>query len=681
MTKKKAKIMLLSLLWSLGLVAGFYFSGFMHITLTSGYDCLEQLRFGILIKSLLTDQKHLLLFIGIEVIIASLVVIFVLLNKRETYESDVKSITANIATQIKVGQGQHGTAKWLSAENYSSAFAVTDLEVSDYPYRELLEQGENLRKEIKDKQPLSDKPLDLQAPVLDYGGLVVGYKKKHHSEKIYYLDEDIHSCIIGATRSGKTRCLVLPSIALTALAGESMIISDPKGELFSFTAPYLRHLGYEVIALDFKTPLKSNKYNFLQPVIEAVKKNHTSQAVDLTWDITASLVGEASGEKIWTNGEAAIIAGAIMAVVFDNKERPEYQNFTNVYHFILNMCKTEGGEMPINKYIREIPDNHPAKGLFGIAQVAPARTRGSFFTAALTTLRLFTNENIYSQTCRSEFHLSETGSRKRAIFIILPDEKNTFYSLAALFTYQNYVALVEAADARGGRLINRVHFFLEEFGNFTRIPSFANLLTVGGGRGIRFHIFLQSFAQLDEKYGKEASETIKDNCHAWVYLKTANVNTAEIISKKLGQYTTSSYSRSSSYHSGGSYNANLSASMNLIARPLLTEDEIMRIERPYALVMLAGFYPAITKLPDLSQWHFNTMLGLGDKEHNRLLREYREQVRPCFASQPIQLWGLWNRFASLPLQRQVTPDFSMTPYERAKMMRRLRETMEEDDNE
>ena len=477
------------------------------------------------------------------------------------------------------------------------------------------------------------------------GGLVVGYEKESEMENIYYLSDDVHSVTIGATRSGKSRCIVLQSIAYTALSGESMIVNDPKGELAAYTMSYLKRLGYEVICLDFKSPLKSSRYNFLQPVIDAVNRGDNAKAVDLVWDITSSLVGESKGERIWTDGEASIIAGAIMSVVFDNKDKPELQNFTNVYHFVLNMCKSEGEDMLINKYVKDIPDSHPAKGLFGIAQIAPSRTRGSFFTAALTTLRLFTNENIYSQTNASDFVLSETGDKKRVIFIVLPDEKTTFYSLASLFVYQHYVALVENADNRGGRLKNRVNFLLDEIGNFTVIPAFSNMLTVGGGRGIRFNLFLQSFAQIEEKYGKEQAETIKDNCHCWIYLKTANIETATQIAKKIGQYTTSSYGRSSSYNSSGGHNANVSNSMNLIARSLLTEDEIMRIERPYVLVMYSGYYPAMMKLPDLSEWGFNIALGLGDKEHNRLVREMYENTRIARKPQEIQLWGIWKQYA------------------------------------
>lgn len=228
------------------------------------------------------------------------------------------------------------------------------------------------------------------------------------------------------------------------------------------------------------------------------------------------------------------------------------------------------------------------------------------------------------------------------IFIVLPDQKVTYYSLASLFVYQMYIALVELADARGGELPNRVNCLLDEFGNFTTIPAFGNMLTVAGGRKIRFNLFIQSFAQLEKSYGKEGAENIKDNCQLWLYLKTASVETATVISKKLGCYSTSSYSKSNNYSRNQS--GSNSESMNLISRPLLTEEEVMRIERPYILTMSTGLPPIMSKIPDVSQWEFNELFGMGNPEHNRKLREFRENNRKERVVEDMKLWGIWYMY-------------------------------------
>lgn len=302
--------------------------------------------------------------------------------------------------------------------------------------------------------------------------------------------------------------------------------------------------------------------------------------------------------------------------------------------------------MPIVEYVKRLPDNHPSKGLLAISEVAPTRTRGSFYTAALATLKLFTNPMIYSLTSGQDFDPAEIGRKKTAVFIILPDEKKTYYSLASLMASQIYEELVRTADARGGRLERRVNFILEEFGNFVKMPALDSSLTAGGGRGIRYSLFVQSFAQLDEKYGKEVAKILRDNCEKWIYLQADNPETLKEISEKLGPYTVSSYSISSS--SGRYSSPSTSESMSLMSRPLLTPDEVRRINRPYSLVTSRG-YPAIMFAPDISQTIFNKMFGMGDKEHNRLLRERRENLRPQRITKmnDIELWGIWKQYQYL----------------------------------
>lgn len=145
------------------------------------------------------------------------------------------------------------------------------------------------------------------------------------------------------------------------------------------------------------------------------------------------------------------------------------------------MNKKMGDKYPIDLFIEELPINHPARALLSISEVAPSRTRGSFFTSALTTLRLFTSKSVYNITSTSDFNIEDIGRKKQALFFIFPDEKTTYYQVASLVVSQLYELLVRQADERGGRLKNRVNFILDEFGNFVKISDFTNKLTVAGG--------------------------------------------------------------------------------------------------------------------------------------------------------------------------------------------------------
>lgn len=471
------------------------------------------------------------------------------------------------------------------------------------------------------------------------GGVMFGMSR--NGKQIFYNNEDTHSIIIGATRCGKTRCLVLQSICLLALAGESIVISDPKGELFLYTAPFLERLGYEVIALDFKNPRKSNQYNFLQPVIDAVNLGDIPLAIKRARNVSHTLIADGDhAEPIWTDGARSVVTASIMAVVVDNMAHPEFQNLNNVYNFVMNMCKAinvgNTVRVPLNEYIKDIGERHPARAALGISEIAPSKMRGSFYTSSLTNLELFTDPNISDMSSSTDFDLYATGTRKRAIFMILPDHEKIYHPLASLFVSQHYQTMVDVSDKHGNRLPRRVNFVLDEFGNFVRIPDFDVAITVGGGRGIRFNLVLQDFNQL-EKYDK-AAKTIRSNCENWIYLSSKDNDTRRELSEQLGKYTIKSPSLS------GSTGGNSTASYNYTSRDLLTPDEIGRIDRPYQLVITRN-YPAIMYAPDISQTIFNSMLGLGDMKHNERLIMRRNEARPkreVWSNPP--LWGIWDKY-------------------------------------
>lgn len=650
--EKKEKLPIFIILITLGTLLNLFFTAALHRMLSRQCNKLELITLSQCISRLFSERRQLYLFLAFEGFLVVLCILFWIQNNRP-YQSRLVRVAGDIYTPAAVGQYQHGSSKWLRKEEWNKIFQtqvidpqnplikmliVTGQEAFEPEKNTVSDYGERKQNYGKDSEAeaLSD-PYKL----FPQGGIVVGMEKKGEKEILYLIGSDTHSLTIGATRSGKTRCLVVQSICATALAGESLVISDPKAELFHYTADYLKKLRYEVICLDFRNPEKSTCYNLLQPVIDAVNDGDMERAEMYAWDITNILVGDdTSNEKIWENGEKSTIAAAILCVVADNRKRPEFQNLTNVYWFIAEMSRSVGGKTPMAEYMKTLPAKHPARALMSIAEVAPSRTKGSFDTSALTTLRLFTSRSVYAVTHKSDYNIADMGKKKQALFMILPDEKTTYYPIASLMVSQLYELLVRQSDMRGGRLERRVNFMLDEFGNFTKLSDFTNKLTVAGGRGIRFNLFLQSFEQLIQKYDKETAAIVKSNCQTWIYLQADDRETLQEISDKLGKYTTSTYQLSSQH--GRYVNPSSSHNISLVGRELLTVDEIRRISRPYQIV-ISRAHPAMMEAPDLSQWHFNRMCGLGDVEHNRRVRSMREAARPICAgeTEEIPLWNIW----------------------------------------
>ena len=564
----------------------------------------------------ITNNKILSLVVCIQALFMMLFFMLIFTQKYGMYKANTEMITKNISIPKNYGQGQYGTSRFATKKEFDNTYTKLKF----------------------------NKNQDYLTQSISSGGVVVKYTSKRNYEEISVVSDNKHLICLGNTGAGKTRRILIESLCTLGLAGESIIVSDPKGELYQMTSRFFYKLGYEVNIIDFKTPKKSNKYNFLQPIINAIEDDDIKRAEDLTWDLVENIVQKtnSNSDPLWENGEKSIIAGSIMTVLLENKDNRDYQNLTNVYSFISNMCQTdENGLMPLTEYIENLPEENPAKKIFSISTIAPEKTRSSFFTSALSTLRLFSSNSIYTMTNDSDFKLEDIGEKKCIRYIILPDERTTFYTLATLFVSQQYQALVNLADSRGGKLKIRNNFILEEFGNFTKIANFENMLTVSRGRNIRINMFLQSFAQLETKYSKTVAQNIMDNAQIWIYLRTSSYETAEIISKKLGSYTVSVNSQSSSVSKNSD---NMSESMSLASRKLLMPDEILRFENPYALILQSGYFSAKTEIPDLSKWQFNKVLRLGNEEENRIIREKVEKERKVLEEEKIKLWKIWEDY-------------------------------------
>lgn len=543
---------------------------------------------------------------------AALVVYLSVSAKPNVGQVAQQKITDDIFTPVPAGNGQHGAERFLKEKEKEELFSV-------YEY--------------SGKEQLQTK-----------GGIVVQMRKKGEKERILYLSEDIHTLIFGATRSGKTRRVLLTTLWLQIMSGISVVVSDVKGELFYYTAPFAKENGYRTYAIDLRSPEKSVHYNFLQPIIDAVSENDMAKAVDYTWDLVSVLVGQQKGEPLWYNGEMATIAAVILIIVYDAPQ--EYQNLTNVYFFLANMCTPDAfGNMPINAYLDELSDTHPAKGVFKMASIAPLKTRSSFFTSALGTLRLFTNPNVAEMTKKSDINLKDISKEKSIVYMIVPDEKKTLYPLVSILVTQMYMLQVEVANENGLRLPVDTDYDLDEAGNFPMIPVLGNILSAGASRGVRANMIIQDYQQLESKY-KEDFKNIKTNCQCKIYLKSDDPDTLKSISDSLGKYTVEVSSASTSSQEGGGRRNSLSysSSASLTGRALLDQAELKRIKAPYALCMLTGEYAGINILPDLSEYRANQIYGLGDKEHNNQIILEREAARQRNPVGEIKLWGIWKQY-------------------------------------
>lgn len=610
-----------------------YASAFTAIFLDSTLKNPEQIKFvtdPVAMKQYISNNEQIRMFTIFFFVILLLGIITLLVGGKSSFKVDMIEITPEIHTPVPVGQGQHGTAKWLNKKDFDKVF---DSVIIDS--KKLMEGKEHI----------------------PAGGLVIGkedIKKSFFSrkikEKIYLITKDLHALIIGATRSGKTRNVVIETITMLILAGENVFIPDLKGEIRDYTEDTAKRCGYETICINFINPYESDRKNFLEPIVQALRRKDISRAIEETWSLVSQLVGEPPehGDKLWNDGEAATLAASIMAVCYDNQDHPEYQNLTNVFYFITEMCSEYRGALPLQFYIDSLPEDHPAKILLAATKVAAMRTRSSFYVSAIMTLKLLTIPAINQMTNASDFDIEKLieEGKKVIVYLCLPARDKTYFPLASLVLRQLSDLIDYAADEKyGGRVPVRWNFVDDELGNFTKITNMRQQTSFGTGKGIRHFMFIQSYAQLDDVYGEKVSQIIQDNAEIKIYLRSPNPTTKKKISEDLGNYTTRSYSKSNNTPSGTFRNGGSDGeSSNLMGRPLLYPDEVGKLQRPYSLVM-SDSDPAIMYAPDLSQYAMNEFLGMGDEEHNNRLRqkkaeEHKKNERPH--NSKMELWGIWN---------------------------------------
>lgn len=131
-----------------------------------------------------------------------------------------------------------------------------------------------------------------------------------------------------------------------------------------------------------------------------------------------------------------------------------------------------------------------------------------------------------------------------ALFLVTPDYDGSNHVLSSIFIRQLYYVLAkEASLSETGKCEREVIFNLDEFGNMPAIEGFANIVTVCLGRGIRFNIVIQALSQLKKLYGED-DKTIIGNCGNLIYILTNDNDTAEEVSKSLGEETIVTESRS-----------------------------------------------------------------------------------------------------------------------------------------
>lgn len=355
-------------------------------------------------------------------------------------------------------------------------------------------------------------------------------------EEVWVDNGESHSLIIGSTGSGKTRRLVDPMIKILAKNNESIILTDPKGELYEGNGELLKSLGYQIIVLNFRNPEKGNAWNPLRLPYDLYAEGNKDKSIEVLDDLATNIIGqENKSDPFWENSAADYFTGLSLALFED--ATIEQVNLNSI-----NLMATIGEEKirPNLNYIQDyFSTKDPSKPAHINASTvinSPSDTKGGILSVFKQKIKLFSSrDNLSEMLSHNDFDMKSIGAKKTAVFIIIQDEKKTLHPLATIFVKQCYETLIDFAQDNGGKLPVRTNFILDEFANMPALKDVTTMVTAARSRQIRFNFIIQNFAQLYQVYGKENGETIKGNCTNLIYLLSTELAALEEISKLCGE--------------------------------------------------------------------------------------------------------------------------------------------------
>ena len=345
-----------------------------------------------------------------------------------------------------------------------------------------------------------------------------------------------HTLVIGATGSGKSETIVKPLVNLLSKKGESMIITDPKGELYEYCGEFLKKQGYNIVVLNFRDPQKGNSWNPLSLPYKYYKEGKTDKGIELLEDVALNILynKDNKGDDFWEKSAADYFSGLALGLFQDADEAEVNLNSINQMATVGE--ERRGGGTYIKEYFNNKGDTDTATIFAKNTIDAPNETKGSILSTFRQKIRQFaTKDSLSEMLSHSDFDMRKIGDEKTAVFMIIHDEKKTYHGLMTIFIKQCYETLIDVAFENGGKLKYRTNFILDEFANMPPLKDVDSMVTAARSRDVRFTFIIQNYAQLNDVYGENVAQVIRGNCGNTIYLISTELKALEEISKMCGE--------------------------------------------------------------------------------------------------------------------------------------------------
>lgn len=372
--------------------------------------------------------------------------------------------------------------------------------------------------------------------VKDVDASVGGIVLINNGKDMWVDDSEFHTLVIGTTGSGKTTAVVDPLIYSLCKHRESMIFTDPKGEIYTNHAELLKARGYNIVVLNFRDPQMGNAWNPLTLPYQLYHEGNVDKAIELVDDVANNIVKDSKAQDpFWQNSSSDYFAGCTLGLLEDAKLEEVNLNSISLMTTV-GEEKFGAGSTYIKEYFGLKGEQSSAYTFASNTINSPTETKGGILSTFRQKIRIFSSrENLSEMLSYSDFNMRDIGKQPTAVFMIIHDEKTTYHALATIFIKQCYETLISVAQECGGKLPVRTNFILDEFANMPALKDVTTMVTAARSRLIRFTFIIQNFSQLNDVYGKEDAETIRSNCGNLIYILTTELSALEEISKLCGE--------------------------------------------------------------------------------------------------------------------------------------------------
>ena len=398
--------------------------------------------------------------------------------------------------------------------------------------------------------------------------------------------------ICGASGTGKSRSISRNLILQAARRGESVIITDPKSELYESMSQYLRDEGYEVKVFNLVQMDHSDSWNCLGEVGDSELMAQTFA------DIVLSNTSGDVKDAFWYNAELNLLKALVLYVALEMPE--EQRNLGTVYDMLCDediekklddiMGKLKHAH--VNPYTNKKMPPSPACAPFGIFKQSSQTVRSSVIIGLGSKLAVMQAKEVRNITSYNEIDLELPGKKKCAYFCIVSDQDSTFDFLSSLFFSFLFVRLIRYADGYcdGGVLGTKVKFVLDEFPNCCLIPDFTKKCSTIRSRGVSVAVFFQNVGQMKNRYPDDQWQEILGACDSTVFLGCTDILTAQYFSDRIGAATVEveGTMRDLNTLHITDYTPTYRRTNSIGRRQLMTPDEVLRLPPDDELVFIRG---------------------------------------------------------------------------------------------